>query len=54
MRKMDCLTVVFDSDSEHKDIAVLMVSRKEENGVHIIKTFEDKEAVKLYKTLIGE
>ena len=46
----DILTVAYEGEHQ-KDISVLMVSRKTDDGMKIVKVFTEDEADKLYKKL---
>ena len=46
----DILTIVYEGEYQ-KDISVLMVSRKTDDGMDIVKVFTEDEADKLYKKL---
>lgn len=46
----DILTIAYEGEYQ-KDISVLMVSRKTDDGMEIVKVFTEDEADKLYKKL---
>ena len=46
----DILTIAYEGEYQ-KDISVLMVSRKADDGMDIVKVFTEDEADKLYKKL---
>ena len=47
----DILTIAYEGEYQ-KDISVLMVSRKTDDGMEIAKVFTEDEADNLYKRLI--
>ena len=46
----DILTIAYEGEYQ-KDISVLMVTRKTNDGMEIVKVFTEDEADKLYKKL---
>ncbi len=46
----DVLTIAYEGEYQN-DISVLMVSRKTDKGMEIVKVFTEDEADKLYKKL---
>ena len=46
----DVLTIAYESEYQN-DISMLIVSRKTDNGMEIVKVFTEDEADKLYKKL---
>lgn len=46
----DILTIAYEGEYQ-RDISVLMVSRKTNDGMEIVKIFTEDEADKLYKKL---
>lgn len=50
----DNLPIGYDKSHDEKDKTVLVVGRKENDGVNIIAWFENEKAEKLYKWLTGE
>ena len=50
----DSLFVGYDKDPLNRDKTVLIVGRKKNDKIYILKQFENKKAEKLYKWLTGE
>lgn len=50
----DCLLIGFDKSHDGKDQTVLVVGRKENDGVNILAWFENEKAEKLYKWMTGK
>ena len=46
----DVLTIAYEGEYQN-DISILMVSRKTDDGMEIVKVFTEDEADKLYKKL---
>ena len=46
----DILTIAYEGEYQ-KDISVLMISRKTDDDMEIVKVFTEDEADKLYKKL---
>jgi hypothetical protein len=47
----DLLYVAYDDDNKGRDRPLVLVMRKRDNGVEVIKEFKDEQAVKIYKLL---
>ena len=49
----DIVTVAYE-EGYNGDIPILMVSRKDQTGMKILKVFKEDEADELYRKLVGD